>query len=405
MSHHSSVAKHAGFAIVVTALVVSSAPAEAKHKPACESVLYPPAETSDQTAASLTKTLTGEVSATGAAEPAADSASTHSDEHHQQDLPAAQFGSLLTTFLQSCYQSDAEYQKLDTAVQGYSLKRAYIKSRANDALNSIFMFKGVSVSSQAGDVILDEKMKINSLGAAKYARQKLQDDIELRTTQSFLQVAMALGTRDPSKSAQQLAEAREELVKLGGSDAAEKVIATLTTLCTSNVYQPGNAQNWSIATAQDRIRKAIQTAAVKDPIVEDIKHDVHHYNHHSQVTMAAHRMVRVALSVTSLAPNIYGPASQALLFGYVVLSGGSEQSKVMKELYMGKRLSSRAGLLAEEAHLVFHNYQLGAATNNLPLVACSQILLERMIGSEGATALLGDDASAIEKFAAAGATN
>jgi hypothetical protein len=130
---------------------------------------------------------------------------------------------------------------------------------------------------------------------------------------------------------------------------------------------------------------------------------VHKYNQHTQITNTAQRVVRVALNVASLTPNFVGPASQAVLFGYVMLTGGSEQSKIMKELYMDKRLQSRASLLNQEADLAIHQYQLGSATNNLALVACSELLVSRMVGQDAAEKLLHGGSTAPQvKFAAAG---
>jgi hypothetical protein len=308
---------------------------------------------------------------------------------------ADRFVLLWDRLMSSCHQS-AECQRYDRAVDRYALKRMYLKARANDALNSVFMFKGVSISSEAGDVILDEKLKIDSLGAAKYARQKHNDEIELRAMQSLLQVASSMGQKESTEQHKQLAKARDVLAGIAGDDAADHAITSLKEMCEKSSNKKRVAADWDITSTQERIDKAIHAAALRDPFVEDVNKDVHKYNAHSPVTMAAHRMVRVALSVSSLAPNMIGPASQAVLFGYVVLSGGSEQSKLLKELYMEKRLANRARTLDQETQLAFHQYQLGSATNNAPLTACAEMLIARMIGKNTAEELLHDNFAGAE---------
>jgi hypothetical protein len=324
----------------------------------------------------------------------------------EEPLPAElseQFSNTWKALLASSFQSP-ECKKLDQAVDRYGKKGMYVRSRTSDGLNVIFMFKGVSSSSEAGDLILDEKIKIDSLGAAEYARQKHFDEVEMQVMQNLLQIAMTMGMKDSPEQARQMAEARNELINLAGKQAADRAIASLKVVCSKHPVDNLDVASWTIANTQTRVDKTVQAAALRDPIVEEIKKDVHRYNQHTDITNAAHRVVRVALNVASLTPNFVGPASQAVLFGYVMLTGGSEQSKIMKELYLGKRLQSRASLLHQEAEMAIHQYQLGSATNNFALVACSELLVSRMIGDDTAQKLLhgGSTASQI-KFAAAGA--
>ena len=146
--------------------------------------------------------------------------------------------------------------------------------------------------------------------------------------------------------------------------------------------------SWSLTQTRTRIESAVQAAATTDPIVKELQEDVHHFNHHKTSTMVAHRMVRVALSTVSLAPSVVGPAAQALMFGYLAITGGTEQEKLLRELYLDKRLSCRARLLSEQAHLAFENYQLASMTNNKLLMECSEQLVGKMTNPDLATKLL-----------------
>jgi len=206
----------------------------------------------------------------------------------------------------------------------------------------------------------------------------------------LLQISAGLGAADPADGARQIESAKSQLAEVSGPDAAEKAVAMLkASSFDSSISDDTSAPaRWSVSEVQHRVRETVRSAALRDPIVDEIKADVHHYNQHSQLTMAAHRIIRVTLSVSSLAPNVVGPVSQGILFGYVVLSGGSEQSKILKELYMEKRLTERANLITEEAHLAMHNYQMAKLTQNKPLACCSEMLMVRLTGLETAQALL-----------------
>jgi hypothetical protein len=248
----------------------------------------------------------------------------------------------------------------------------------------------VSPSSEAGDVILDEKNKLKSLAAAKYMRQKMQDEIQMHSVSAVLQLAMGLGNQDTTEGQKQAGEAAKDLERLAGKTQTDLVIN-----CLKSLQQAGSPPLpqiskplWSIAEAKSRIDEAVASAAGNDPVVNEIKDDIHHYNLHGKGSLAAHRVARTALSVASMTPNFVGPAAQVVLFGYLTASGGTEQEKILKELYIDKRLNSRADLLSEQAHMALYNYQVGALTGNRLLLTCSHRLLSRLAGADTASKLV-----------------
>jgi hypothetical protein len=252
------------------------------------------------------------------------------------------------------------------------------------------MYKGISPSCEAGDVVLGEKNKLKGIASAKYLRQKLHDELQLKVLSNVMQLAMTLGGSDEQEQSKDFRQGETDLVKLVGQQQADRTIALLKGMRDQQAQQAKQLpkQVWTISQTEKRIQGAVEAAATVDPIVKEIEDDVHHFNHHSNVALAGQRVVRVALSAVSLAPSVVGPAAQAALFGFLVVSGGTEQEKVLRELYLDKRLSSRAHLLSEEAHLAFENYQLAAMTNNRLLMSCSEQLVNRMAGSASAAKLL-----------------
>lgn len=300
------------------------------------------------------------------------------------------FGACLSKLIDAAEKNNADYQKFDQAVAKYDTVGSHVRHRTGDALNYTLMYKGISPSSEAGDVILGEKDKLKSLSSAKYLRQRLHDELQLKVLSNVMQLAMALGNADEQSASAQLKDGQASLAKLVGDEQAKSSVAALKTIQEALANAPSGQRKstWTIGQTQKRVQAAVQTAASADPIVQEIQSDVHKYNHHKTGSLVAHRMVRVALSTISLAPSIVGPAAQAVMFGFLAVSGGTEQDKLLSALYLDKRLSSRAHLLTEEAHLAFENYQLASLTNNKLLMACSEQLIKRMTSNDAATRLL-----------------
>jgi hypothetical protein len=307
-----------------------------------------------------------------------------------------QFSQVASSLVEEAKNRSVDMQKCVTSMQHFSNSKANLGALASDALNSIFMFKGVSVASEAGDVILDEKLKVTGKGPALLAKQKLSDDLELSVITDLLEIAAGSGNADQVNGGKQVEETAADLSKLVGNDQAAKAVASTKAMCTPT--QTLVDVEPSIKGTRRRCQNAVQTAMKRDPLVDEVTAEVHRFNTHSGSVLVAHRVARTALCVVSLAPNLAGPAAQAALFFSVVLSGGSEQSKVMKELYMDKRLQSRVSALAEEVHLVFESHKVGVLTNNVALTRCSEELLARLVGQDRARALL-HDKNAIEALA------
>src|SRR6185437_9050840 len=127
--------------------------------------------------------------------------------------------------------------------------------RTRDMLNYSCLFKGVSPSSEAGDVILDEKNKLKSLAAAKYMKQKLQDEIQMHAVSAVLQLAMGLGNQDACEGQKQAVEAANDLERLAGRTQAELVVNYLKSLQQANNQPLPQLSKplWTIAESKARI--------------------------------------------------------------------------------------------------------------------------------------------------------
>jgi len=297
------------------------------------------------------------------------------------------FQRCMTDLLETAHTRDEDIQRFQAAVDHYGTKAGKLRDRTTDVLNYTFMYRGISISSEAGDVILDEKHKLKSLASARYLKQRKADELDLQVLTNVFEMAQALGKGDDSTK--QIQQAHENLVKLVGQEKADSALATLKDLqATAPDDKTKAAPKWSQSQRQERIQQTVQSAAAKDAITTELQNDLHAYNKHRPGALAAQRMVRVTLSTASMSPSFAGPVAQSLMFGFLWITGGTEEHKLLTELYLDKRLSSRAHLLNEEAHLAFDNYELASLTNNRALKLCSEQLLKSMSGTDAAVAML-----------------
>lgn len=302
------------------------------------------------------------------------------------------FKSHLDSLLESADRQNSDIARYQKAIDHYGTTAYKIAARAADTANYTLMFRGITPSCEAGDVVLDEKEKLKSLASAKWLKQKTEDELHLQVLSDVMQMAMLMGAGKDTQSEGDMQAAVDQLSKLVGEKEAQKTVAFLSDLKDHGAVQAvaTNQPLWTASQTEQRVEDAIRSAAINDSVIKDIEHDVHHYNIHSNAMLFGQRLVRVALSAISLSPSIIGPAAQATLFSFLLVTGGPEQDKVLKELYLDKRLSSRAHLLNEEAHLALENYQLGALTKNKLLMTCSEQMLSQLTDQETAVKLLGD---------------
>jgi len=307
-----------------------------------------------------------------------------------QDGSAGQgLSTLIKSLMPLAEANDEQYLASIKLIAKHNTFGGRLGARTSDMLNYATLFKGVSPSSEAGDVILTEKIKLKSVASAKYIKQKTEDDIEQHLTTDVIQMAAAMGEEASFETRQDYLEATADIKKFCGDEGLDQAKTFLKDLAASNgAPQPAPQQPWTPNELKERVTQAVTTASEGDPVIIQIKQDVHHYNKHSKGTMAAHRAVRIGLSTASLTPTFVGPAANTLLFIYLGIAGGTEQEKLLKEMYIDKRLNSRVTLLNEMAHMALHNHQVAALTHNNLLAGVSDLLLARMTGKDEAAKLL-----------------
>lgn len=294
--------------------------------------------------------------------------------------------------LDAALQRDARTEVLNKAVAHYRTKTQRVVAEAKDTADYLIPYRGFGPSSEAGDVILGEKLKLKSRASAEYARQQHVDELHIKVVSNMMQIAMGLGTADSTKRAETVGQGYAALKDLVGEEETERTMELLNTWMhdlniPESIYSQGA---WDVATRQQKFKTVLQNALEDDPVLHEITKRLHKYNQRSKFARASAHVVQTVLGTASLTPSFVGPAAKTALVAFVMATGGPEQCKLLKELYLDKRFESRWKALNEETHLALENYHVAILTRNPVLLACSESLIDQMAGEDTVQAVFGN---------------
>lgn len=305
--------------------------------------------------------------------------------------PYAHVGSRMDKLLETALERDEKTKAIDMAVTHYRKKTQIVIAETKDAVDYMIPYRGFGPSSEAGDIILGEKLKVKSRASAEFARQKSIDETHLKVTTCMFQVAMGLGMTDTNRGDEIVDAGMKSLKELVGDEEADATRKMLSQF-KENLDVPESTYQqkmWDVAQKQSKQNQVFQASIEEDPVVKEIKKRVHKYNRKSRFSMVTSQFLQTGLGVAALTPSFIGPGAKIALLSYVMATGGPESCKLLKELYLDKRFESRCKVISEEAHMAIDNYQIAVMTRNPVLLACSESLLGQMIGEMGVKEIMG----------------
>lgn len=305
---------------------------------------------------------------------------------------ASEAGQALDRLLDAALERDPQTKVIERAVSHYRTKTQIVVAEAKDATDYLIPYRGFGPSSEAGDVILGEKLKLKSRASAEYARQKQIDELHLKVVSNMMQLAMGLGMTDKQRGSEIAESGYSALKELVGEEEANHTKQMLLAWAeNSNLPQTAFQQSvWDVKERQEKHKIIVETSLDEDPVIREIKRRIHKYNHHSKLGMASSHVIQTTLGAASLTPTFIGPAAKLALLTYIMSTGGPEQVKIMKELYLDKRFESRTKVVNEEAHLVLENLQLAVLTHNPVLLSCAQSVLGQMVPEDTVKQVCGE---------------
>lgn len=302
------------------------------------------------------------------------------------------FQQRLSNLLDAALDNDPKSKELDRAVNKYRTPKERFIANSKDGLDWMIPYRGFGPSKEAGNAVLDENIKIKSRSAAEYLRQKNIDEKHLLIVTIVMQIAAGMGMEDRARGDAIVIDAVSTLKKVAGEEEAKK---TVDLLCEwqENLKVPDeiyNQQTWDVFQTNSKYKDILIRSLDDDPVIRQIIKNIHRYNKKGKFAMASASIIETALGAGALVPSFIGPACKLALLTFIMSTGGPEGCKVMKELYLDKRLESRFNVYNEETHLALENYQLGLLTKNPLLLALSESIITELVGVDDTKKLLGN---------------
>lgn len=250
-------------------------------------------------------------------------------------------------------------------------------------------YQGFESSSEAADVILSEKLKLKHHHAIEYVHQKKLDELHTQLFAAMMQMAQGVGQPDPAKKQKSIASALSALEPLVGTEEAGRTLAIMERWVPATPSNTSVADAWDVMETQSRCNDVLKTSLKDDTVVKAIEARLHKFNHRSNFARASAKIVNTSLSVIMLSPTIISPAAQFAQLVFVALTGGPEEEKLLKEVYLDRCFESRFKRLNAEASLAVNNYNMAVLTKNVSLQACTESLISSMVGPDQITAIVG----------------
>lgn len=261
-------------------------------------------------------------------------------------------------------------------------------SLANFALD----LRGWDFSKEGADAILDEKVNLKSRFAKEYIQRACYDQQELHLINGIMRMADCFHSSDLT-GRKKKSEAYSDVQRDIGDEEIVGLIAKLKEIDRHPIKPVAWKDTWDLTDRQKKAETIFEAAADRDPIVKQYKDKLHKYNQRNKFAQVSAKVVYSTLAIAGSTPTIAAPIASATMLAYMMATGGPEQDKLLREIYLSKCLESRYRQIAEKTNLVTECYNRAVATKNSTLLVCTRDLLTHMTDAHTSQVVL-DDAQA-----------
>jgi hypothetical protein len=283
---------------------------------------------------------------------------------------------------------DKEKDLLEQSAKFHNKTWTKVLGRSKGMLQYATSYQGFESSSEGADIILEEKLKLKNASAVEFVRQKKMDAAHLQITCAVMEMATGLGLNDESRREQTIRAGVQEMSPLVGEEQAEKSLKQLTAW-SKNVKSPEDSflrEPWDVLAMRQKSREILANSLRDDDVVKSIETRLHKFNRHNNLSRATSKFVNTTLSLVAFSPTFASPAAQAAQFVYIACTGGPEEKKLLKEVYLDRCFESRFERLSQESMMSINNYNCAVLTHNPVLSACTQAIIDKLTSPElGAT--------------------
>lgn len=301
---------------------------------------------------------------------------------------------LIDQLVSSAFERDERADEIKLKEKKYkgSLRRSIAK--VSDMAQFMTAYKGFQASSEAADVILEEKQKLKSKAAVEWIKQKQHDSIHPKVVSSLMQIASGLGMSDPVKQQRNIDDGVKQLASIVGDDDAKRALVAMTAWAASvkdSNPPAASGEPLSVLKLDAATKKLIESSLQRDAVVLETKAKLQKYNHRSKLLYATAKVVNTTLSVAMFSPTIVSPAAQIALLAFLMATGGPEEAKLLKELYLDRRIECRYKMINQEAVQAINNYNVASITGNTVLSQFCNLTASKMAGKDVLAQAVSDD--------------
>lgn len=315
---------------------------------------------------------------------------------------------IISDLLQTAMSRDSALQQLDNHHKHYSNLSSRAAAKTKDMMNFLTSYTGFERSSEAADVILNEKLKPKSQAAVIYIKQRQQDLYATKMFTALTEMAAGLGNPDEHRRDEIVNAAVQHLAPYVGDEEAKRALQRMRSWSDSLASETDAQKALDVLETEKQISSAINGALKKDDVVAEIQDRLHKYNGRSNLMRVTAKVVNTTLSIAMLCPNIISPAAQVAYAAFCASTGGPEDAKLLNELYLDQRFQSRWKLYNHTATTAANNYSVGVLSKNTVLTQFCKKTLDTMSAAPPESAVSSDDSAPeptkAEESAASGKT-
>lgn len=255
------------------------------------------------------------------------------------------------------------------------------KEMSKNFLHYLLNYRGVGPSSAGANALMERKIKASSTLSAELKWEKAVDEKYVSTVNACAELADALDREDAADRAQALSDAKANLNLLVGEEETNKLVdkfQNLKATLPATLPDPGSL---GVAAERARIRTLEEAVIKQDPILSATAQKLAKYTVTTKTEVVT-GAVQTALGVAGLAPSLIGPCAQLVKTAFILSTGGSEENKLYKEVFLFKRIEVRARTISQLSSTAVRSYHMACMTKRPLLAAYAQSLMSKMTDAD-----------------------
>lgn len=255
------------------------------------------------------------------------------------------------------------------------------KEMSKNFLHYLLNYRGVGPSSAGANALMERKIKASSTLSAELKWEKAVDEKYVSTVNACAELADALDREDAADRAQALSDAKANLNLLVGEEETNKLVDKFQNLKATLPATLPNPGSLGVAAERARIRTLEEAVIKQDPILSATAQKLAKYTVTTKTEVVT-GAVQTALGVAGLAPSLIGPCAQLVKTAFILSTGGSEENKLYKEVFLFKRIEVRARTISQLSSTAVRSYHMACMTKRPLLAAYAQSLMSKMTDAD-----------------------